>query len=93
MSEAAPARPQASSSAENPAAWTQIEGLPCVLSVELTLPGVRVHDLMTLARGAVLDSHWPTSDDVPLRVNGELVAWSEFEVVGKSLAVRLTELA
>jgi flagellar motor switch/type III secretory pathway protein FliN len=31
--------------------------------------------------------------DVPLRVNGNVIGWSEFEVVGDTLAVRLTELA
>jgi hypothetical protein len=28
-----------------------------------------------------------------LKVNGELIAWCEFEVLGNKLAVRLTELA
>jgi flagellar motor switch protein FliN len=88
------AAPQPDSSAnEPPADWSSVHGLICELTVELALPGVRVRDLMGMQRDIVIDSHWQLSADVPLRVNGELIAWSEFEVVGKRLAVRVTELA
>jgi len=65
----------------------------CNLSVELPVPGFRVCDLMRLQLQAVIDTRWPLGNDVPLRMNGELLAWCEFEVIENHLAVRLTELA
>jgi flagellar motor switch/type III secretory pathway protein FliN len=73
--------------------WQPVMGLPCDLTVDLNLPGFKVRDLLKLGPGTVLGSTWPVRQDVPLRVNGNVVGWSEFEVVGESLAVRLTELA
>jgi flagellar motor switch/type III secretory pathway protein FliN len=91
MSEAATARaPLLEDDAE---AWQQIGHLPCALSVELPLPEFRVGDLGHLAPQVVVDAHWPVGHDLPLKVNGQLIAWCEFEVVGNRLAVRLTELA
>lgn len=69
-----------------------MHGLPCDLTIDLPLPGFKVGDLAKLVPRMVIDSHWPVGEDVPVRVNGHLVAWSEFEVVGNRLAVRLTEL-
>jgi len=68
-------------------------GLSCSLVVEFPLPGFTVGDLLRLQKRSVIDSHWHIGTDVPLRVNGELVAYGEFEVVGSQLAVRVTELA
>jgi flagellar motor switch/type III secretory pathway protein FliN len=73
--------------------WKPVLGLPCQLSIDLELPGFKVSDLLKLGPGSVLRSDWPVRKDVPLRVNGTLIGWSEFEVVGEKLAVRLTELA
>jgi flagellar motor switch/type III secretory pathway protein FliN len=73
--------------------WRPVLGLPCDLSVDLPLPGFMIADLLRLCAGSVIDAHWPVGQDVPLRLNGTLIGWSEFEVVGTSLAVRLTELA
>ena len=74
-------------------AWARVESLPCLLSVEIPLPGFTVSDLVHLECGRVIATRWTVGQDVPLRVNGELIAWSEFEVVQDHLAVRLTELA
>lgn len=73
-------------------AWRQALALPCRLTVELPLPDFTVGNLAQLAKDEVIDSHWSISEDVPVRVNGVLIAWSEFEVVGNRLGVRLTEL-
>jgi flagellar motor switch/type III secretory pathway protein FliN len=73
--------------------WTRVEALPCALSVEISVPQFTVGDLVRLAPGRIVASRWIVGQDVPLRVNGELIAWSEFEVVQNRLAVRLTELA
>ncbi len=73
--------------------WLRVEALPCLLTIEIPLPGFTVADLLHLVRGRIVASRWTVGQDVPLRINGELIAWSEFEVVQNHLAVRLTELA
>ena len=80
---------------ENPAAdpWARVESLPCLLTVEIPVPGFTVADLVHLERGRIIATRWTVGQDVPLRVNRELIAWSEFEIVQDRLAVRLTELA
>jgi len=73
-------------------AWEQALGLPCRLTLDMPLPGFRVEDLLRLRPRTVINSHYRLGADVPLRVNGKLIACGEFEVVGEHLAVRLTEL-
>jgi len=72
--------------------WQPVLGLPCELSVELPVPSFRIADLLKLRVGSVINTGWHLGDDVPLRINGTLIGWSEFEVVNERLAVRLTEL-
>ncbi len=79
--------------ADDSAAWARVRNLGCELTVELALPGIKVRDLMGYQSGWVIDSPWEVSADVPVLVNGVLIAWGEFEVVGGRLAVRITELA
>ncbi len=76
-----------------PEAWARVKALPCLLSVEVPVPAFTVSDLVHLASGTIIATRWTVGQDVPLNVNGELVAWSEFEIVQDRLAVRLTELA
>lgn len=73
--------------------WKPLLGLPCELSVDLPLPGFKISDLLKLGVGSVIEARWRLGHDVPLRLNGTLIGWCEFEVVGRNLAVRLTELA
>jgi len=73
--------------------WAHVLRLSCQLTVELPLPEFTIETLLRLQPGVVIDSHWGMAEDVPLRVNGEVIAWTEFEVVGSHLAVRLTALA
>lgn len=75
------------------ARWRPALQLPCLLTVELPLPGFKVSDFLKLQAGVVISSGWRLSRDVPLRVNGTLIGWGEFEGAGKRLALRLTELA
>jgi flagellar motor switch/type III secretory pathway protein FliN len=75
------------------AAWMRVENLPCDFTADLQLPEFTVADLAGMKAGVIIDSCWNVTDDVPLRVNGELIAWGEFEVTNGKLAVRLTELA
>jgi hypothetical protein len=50
-------------------------------------------DLLNLTNGSIVETTYHQSSDLPLRVNGQLVGWTEFEVVGERLAVRLTDLS
>lgn len=67
--------------------------VPCQLSLELDIPALCVSDLMKLAPGTVLNSGWRTNRDLPLRVNGKLLGWVEFEGAEQRMSVRLTEFA
>ena len=93
MAAAAQAKPAAPVADPLADSWRRVEPLPCLLMVEIPVPGFTVADLVHLERGRIIASRWTVGQDVPLRVNGELIAWSEFEVVQNRLAVRLTELA
>jgi len=73
--------------------WRHALGLPCLLTVELPIPHFSVSDLLALHVGSVIATNWRLAHDIPLRVNGTLIGWGEFEGAGKHLAVRLTELA
>ena len=93
VSEAAKQEEQAEpAQAAEEARWRPVLNLPCQLTVELPLPAFRVADLLKLQKGVVIGTSWQLARDVPLRINGTLIGWSEFEVVGDRLAVRLTEL-
>jgi flagellar motor switch/type III secretory pathway protein FliN len=71
----------------------QVQMLSCRLSVETRVPGFTLRDLLNLRAQSIVRSHLASRTNPPLRVNGEVVAWCEFEVLGSRLAVRLTELA
>ena len=73
--------------------WRPVLGLPCQLTVDLPLPQFKVADFLALRAGSVIASHWRVAHDIPLRINGTLIGWAEFEGAGTRLAVRLTELA
>jgi flagellar motor switch/type III secretory pathway protein FliN len=73
--------------------WQPVLGLPCQLTVELPLPHFKVADFLSLRAGSVLATGWQLAHDIPLRINGTLIGWGEFEGAGTRLAVRLTELA
>jgi flagellar motor switch/type III secretory pathway protein FliN len=93
MPETAAAKQIETSPADDSAAWARVRTLACELTVELILPDVKVRHLIHLQNGLVIDSRWAVGADVPVRINGTLVAWGEFEVVAGRLAVRITELA
>ena len=67
--------------------------LPCTLALDLPVVRFTVADLLNLASGSIVETAYHQSSDLPLRVNGQLVGWTEFEVVGERLAVRLTDLS
>jgi flagellar motor switch/type III secretory pathway protein FliN len=67
--------------------------LPCTLVLDIPVVKFTVGDLLNLTKGSVVETAYHQSSDLPLRVNGQLVGWTEFEVVGERLAVRLTDLS
>jgi flagellar motor switch/type III secretory pathway protein FliN len=67
--------------------------LPCTLALDLPVVKFTVRDLLHLTKGSIVETAYHQSSDLPLRVNGQLVGWTEFEVVGERLAVRLTDLS
>jgi flagellar motor switch/type III secretory pathway protein FliN len=67
--------------------------LPCTLVLDIPVVNFTVGDLLNLIPGAIVETSYHQSSDLPLRVNGQLVGWTEFEVVGERLAVRLTDLS
>ena len=67
--------------------------LPCRLSLEIPVVKFTVGDLLRLGENSIVETACRSTSDIPMRANGLLVAWTEFEVVGDRLAVRVTELA
>ena len=67
--------------------------LPCTLALDLPVINFTISDLLSLTKGSIVETAYHQSSDLPLRVNGQLVGWTEFEVVGERLAVRLTDLS
>ena len=75
-----------------PAMWDEAGWLPCWLSVELPVHNFSVRDLLELAAGSLVETESKCGQDTPLRANGWQIGWVEFEQIGDSLGVRLTEL-
>jgi flagellar motor switch/type III secretory pathway protein FliN len=66
--------------------------LPMQLDVTVPIPSFRVKDLLALEMGAVLESRWSHTDDIPVWCGGVQLVWTEFEVLDHKLAVRITRL-
>ena len=69
-----------------------LAGLPMQFDVTIPIPSFRVQDLLALEKDAVLERRWPHAEDVPVWCGGVQLVWTEFEVVGQKLAVRVTRL-
>jgi flagellar motor switch/type III secretory pathway protein FliN len=70
-----------------------MQWLPCVLSLEVPVVRFTIGDLLMLTKGTVVETACHHTSDVPLRVNKLLIGWTEFEVIGDRLAVRITDQA
>jgi flagellar motor switch/type III secretory pathway protein FliN len=66
--------------------------LPCTLDLEVPVVDFTVGYLLKLQPGSLVQTACHQSSDLPLHVNGVLMAWTEFEVVGERLAARITDL-
>jgi flagellar motor switch/type III secretory pathway protein FliN len=66
--------------------------LPCTLALEVPAVTFTVNSLLKLRPGSLVRTSFHQSADIPLQVNGMAMAWTEFELVGDSLAARITDL-
>ncbi len=67
--------------------------LPCTLTLEVPVVQFTVGILMRLTVGSIVETATQQNEDLPLRVNGQLIGLVEIEVAGDNLAVRLTGIA
>jgi flagellar motor switch/type III secretory pathway protein FliN len=67
--------------------------LPFTLSVEVPVVRFTIADLLKLTKGSIVETASHYTSDVPLRVNQMLIGWTEFEVIGDRMAVRITDQA
>lgn len=67
--------------------------LDCEIALDIPVARFTVRDLLNLRKGSIVETECHHTRDIPLSVNGKLVGWTEFEVIGNHLAVRITELA
>jgi flagellar motor switch/type III secretory pathway protein FliN len=70
-----------------------VQWMPFTLSLELPVVGFTIGDLLKLTKGSIVETASHHTSDVPLRVNKLLIGWTEFEVIGDRMAVRITEQA
>lgn len=66
--------------------------LPCKVTVEIPVPGFTVGDLLRLQKGSIVLTPSPVAGDISFRINQLLLGRSQFEVHGKRLAIRVTEV-
>ena len=67
--------------------------LPCTLMLEVPVIDFSVGSLMQLCPGTIVRTAAQQNEDLTLRVNGQLVGLVEFDVIGETLAVRITGMA
>jgi flagellar motor switch/type III secretory pathway protein FliN len=65
--------------------------LPCTVTVDVPVVRFTIGDLLALTPGSIVETACSQTSDVPLRVNRLLIGWTEFEVIGDRLAVRVTD--
>jgi flagellar motor switch protein FliN/FliY len=69
-----------------------IARMPVELDVAIPVRNFRVRNLLAMEPGLVIETQWAHGEDMPLSASAVQLAWSEFEVVDSSLAVRVTRL-
>lgn len=67
--------------------------LPCKLTLDVPVTQFTIANLLELAVGSIVETSCHQTSDLPLRVNNLLIGWTEFNVIGDRLAVRITEQA
>jgi flagellar motor switch/type III secretory pathway protein FliN len=72
--------------------WAVASLLPCALSVDVMAPGFTIGDLLDLEVGSIINTRHASGNPVPVWVNEVRIGWAEFDVIGKHVAVRITEV-
>jgi flagellar motor switch/type III secretory pathway protein FliN len=67
--------------------------LPCDVAAEIPVPGFSVGDLLKLRVGAVVQTGFPATSDIPLHVNKLFFGRGQFELIEGQIAVRITEFS
>jgi len=75
-----------------PDEWENALNWSCTLSVVMPMPRITVRDLMQLEVNSILDTRESEEAALPIWVNGAMIGWAEFDVVGDRLAIRVTDL-
>jgi flagellar motor switch/type III secretory pathway protein FliN len=71
----------------------RFEWLPCRLTLEVPVGEFTLGDLLRLQVGSVVATAIRSTSEIPLSVNGQLIARVQFEMIGERLAARIMELA
>ncbi|MBI3476225.1 MAG: FliM/FliN family flagellar motor switch protein [Acidobacteria bacterium] len=66
--------------------------IPLTVCLETVLERFSVQELLHLAPGSIVQGTIPAGAQIPVLVNGKLMAWAKLDVVGDHLAARITEL-
>lgn len=72
--------------------WAELLRATGTLSVDLAVVGLTVRELYRMVPGALVATAVLEAATVPVRLNGQLIAFGEFQVVGERLAVRIAEI-
>ncbi len=75
---------------ETHSAWPTLARVPETITALVPVKRMTVYDLLSLQAGHVLSTETALADDIPIKVGPVQLAWAEFEVVERTLAVRLT---
>jgi len=74
-------------------ALDRFDWLPCRLTLQIPVSEFTLGDLLRMQVGTVVGTATRSTEEIPLSVNGQLIAWIQFEMIGERLAARITELA
>jgi flagellar motor switch protein FliN/FliY len=72
--------------------WETLSQLRVTLRAGVLLNRFKVGNLLALKEGQVFETLAPITEDVPVKVGQTQLGWSEFEVLGQKMALRLTRL-
>jgi flagellar motor switch/type III secretory pathway protein FliN len=70
-----------------------IARLPVEVEIGVPVREFRVRNLLALEPGVIIASRSGPGEDLPLAAGNVQLAWTEFDVVDTTLAVRITRLA
>jgi len=74
-------------------ALARFDWLPCRLTLQIPVSDFTLGDLLRMQTGTVVGTAVRGTEELPLSVNGQLIAWIQFEMIGERLAARITEMA